>query len=120
MDLDDRVGGVVIAREQGGDLERLDALTQPLDRLAQFASDLLAFAREFKEGTGLFEQVLQPFRGLDVGGQAGAFSLEIPGAVGIAPDLGLGQLVLDPAERLLLRRDIKDTSGALRPCSPAR
>jgi hypothetical protein len=120
VDFQDRVRGVVLAGEQGGQLDRFHALREPIDRGVEIPRGLFALAGQLQKGLGVLQQGVQLSRGIDVRGQARALLLDGLGPLRVTPDVGSGQLLLEPIEGRAFALDIKGTSAAPRPWTTAR
>ncbi len=112
MDFDDRVGAVVIAGQQGFELDFLGTPHEPLDGIAQVRSDVLPFPGQVEEGLRVVEKLAEPLGRLDRLRKPRTSLLDRFGFVRVAPDVGVGQASFQFVELALLGLDIKGTSAA--------
>jgi hypothetical protein len=110
VDFEQSVGGVVLADEQGFELDFEGAFLEGFHGGRQVAGDVLPLPAELEKRLGVLEKPLQLATSLDAVSEAGAALLEGANFLGPGPDLGLGEPFLDPVELLSLRLGIKGTS----------
>ncbi len=116
MDLEDRVGRVVLAGEQRGQLDLFGAPGQCIDGGIQLVADLLAFAGQLEQRFRLLEEPAQLRRRIDAIGQARPRLLNPLDLVRIAPDFLARQALLEGVELPCLALGIKGTSATRPPC----
>ena len=86
-----------------------------LDRGVEVVADLLPLAGQVEERLGLLEHLGEPDGGLHRFAEPGATLLDLFGLVGVAPDIGKRQALLEFIEFALGSLDIKGTSAASPP-----
>jgi hypothetical protein len=120
VDLEDRVGRVVLAREHRLELDPLDRAREYPDRAVELGLDHLALACELEKRLRILEQRAEPLGGFDPREELRSLLLDALGLVGIAPELGVRQPLVEIGERTVPALDIKETSAATRLCRRGR
>jgi hypothetical protein len=106
---------VVLATEQGRQLDLFRLRAEILDRFKKLGPDVLSLLGQFEKGGGVVDQRAELAIPVKAALESGASLLELLGPVGLPPDLGTAQLGLELRQGGALPFRIKGTSEALAP-----